>query len=108
MEFALFYPINARCYKRCFCVFGSNKHESLFEWQHANAVMVALSGLAVLFAVIPFKFFLMAIILQSFVMTSKKGKSSGAGNRRLMEWWDSIPIVPVRVVDKVPDNDSAK
>ncbi|XP_061343326.1 uncharacterized protein LOC133289413 [Gastrolobium bilobum] len=71
--------------------------------KHANTVMVALSGLAVLFAVIPFKFFLMAIIVQSFTMTSKIAKSSGTGNRRLKEWWDSIPIVPIRVVDNVPD-----
>ncbi|MED6161374.1 hypothetical protein PIB30_060187 [Stylosanthes scabra] len=74
--------------------------------KHANVVMVAMSGLAFLLAVIPFKYFLMAIILQTFVMTFKKSKSRqppssspGIGNRRLREWWDSIPIVPVRVVD---------
>ncbi|KAK7290663.1 hypothetical protein RIF29_05241 [Crotalaria pallida] len=70
--------------------------------KHANIVMVALIGLAVLLAVIPFKFFLMGAIIQSFIMTyPKTGKSSGpgTGNRRLKEWWDSIPIVSVRVAD---------
>ncbi|KAL5171754.1 hypothetical protein HKD37_16G044658 [Glycine soja] len=66
---------------------------------HANLVMVAMSGLAILLAVIPFKFFLMALILQSFTMTLGKSSGSGTGNRRLREWWDSIPIVPIRVVD---------
>jgi len=27
------------------------------------------------------------------------GKPSETGNRRLREWWDAIPIVPIRVVD---------
>ncbi|XP_027351133.1 uncharacterized protein LOC113862232 [Abrus precatorius] len=76
--------------------------------KHANLVMVAMSGLAVLLAVIPFKFFLMGLILQSFTMTLKIGESSGTGNRRLKEWWDSIPIVPIRVVDEVPVTDDAK
>ncbi|KAK7336285.1 hypothetical protein VNO77_16821 [Canavalia gladiata] len=67
--------------------------------KHANLVMVAISGLAFLLAVIPFKFFLMGLIVQCFTMTLKSGKSSGTGNRRLKEWWDSIPIVPIRVVD---------
>ncbi|RDX64544.1 hypothetical protein CR513_56886 [Mucuna pruriens] len=74
--------------------------------KHANLVMVAMSGLAILLAIIPFKFFLMGLIIQGFTMTL--GKSSGAGNRRLKEWWDSIPIVPIRVVDEVPDTDDAK
>lgn len=80
----------------------------LFLWQHANAVMVAISGLAVLLAVIPFKFFIMGLIVQTFTMTLKTGKpnsGAGTGNRRLKEWWDSIPIVPIRVVDNVPNND---
>ncbi|BAT84961.1 hypothetical protein VIGAN_04244700 [Vigna angularis var. angularis] len=69
--------------------------------KHANLVMVAMGVLAMLLAVIPFKFFLMGLIIQSFTMTL--GKSSETGNRRLREWWDSIPIIPIRVVDDVPD-----
>ncbi|XP_020961265.1 uncharacterized protein LOC107647241 [Arachis ipaensis] len=78
--------------------------------KHANVVMVAMSGLAFLLAVIPFKYFLMGIILQAFATTLKRVKSPpspssspGTGNRRLREWWDSIPIVPVRVVDNALD-----
>ncbi|XP_057728594.1 uncharacterized protein LOC130944333 isoform X2 [Arachis stenosperma] len=78
--------------------------------KHANVVMVAMSGLAFLLAVIPFKYFLMGIILQTFATTLKRVKllpspssSPGTGNRRLREWWDSIPIVPVRVVDNALD-----
>lgn len=61
--------------------------------------MVAMGGLAFLLAVIPFKFFLMGLIVQSFTMAFKTSKSSETGNRRMKEWWDSIPIVPIRVVD---------
>jgi len=74
--------------------------------QHANLVMVAMGVLAVLLAVIPFKFFLMGLIIQSFTMTL--GKPSETGNRRLREWWDAIPIVPIRVVDDVPDSGDEK
>lgn len=50
----------------------------------------------------------MALILQSFTMTLGKSSGSGTGNRRLREWWDSIPIVPIRVVDDVPNTVDAK
>ncbi|KAK4282102.1 hypothetical protein QN277_013517 [Acacia crassicarpa] len=74
--------------------------------KHTNTVIVALAGLAILLAAVPFKFMIMGIILQSF-MASKPGKSSGTGNRRLKEWWDSIPVIPVRLVDgKIPDTDN--
>ncbi|PON94289.1 hypothetical protein TorRG33x02_100270 [Trema orientale] len=73
--------------------------------KHADMVMIALSGLAVILAVIPTKYFIMGIILYCFTMTSKVGQKLGRnqGNRRLKEWWDSIPVIPVRVVDKVPE-----
>lgn len=69
-------------------------------------VMVALTGLAIVLAVIPFKFILLGIVLYIFIMNSKLAKhlENDQGSRRLKEWWDSIPIVPVRVVDNVPDN----
>ncbi|KAF7819254.1 DUF639 family protein [Senna tora] len=75
--------------------------------KHANTVIVALFGLAIILAIVPFKFFIMGMILQSFTMTFKAcGKSSGTGNRRLREWWDSIPVIPIRIVDhKIPDTD---
>ncbi|PKI69181.1 hypothetical protein CRG98_010448 [Punica granatum] len=70
--------------------------------QHADAVMVALSVSAMVLAVIPLKYILMGVTVYSFAMNSRMGKhiESDRGNRRLKEWWDSIPVVPVRVVDK--------
>ncbi|KAJ6384118.1 hypothetical protein OIU78_027431 [Salix suchowensis] len=69
--------------------------------KQADMVMVAMTVLAIIFAVVPLKYMLIAITLHSFIMTSKLGRHIGnaQGNRRLKEWWDSIPIVPVRVVE---------
>ncbi|XP_042939907.1 uncharacterized protein LOC122275044 isoform X3 [Carya illinoinensis] len=71
--------------------------------EHADMVMIAMIGLAILLAVIPLKFLLMVTTLCFFSMTSKLGKRTGScqdqGSRRLKEWWDSIPVIPVRVVD---------
>lgn len=69
-------------------------------------VMVALSGLAIVLAVIPLRFIFLGIVLYIFIMNSKLAKrlENNQGNRRLKEWWDSIPIIPVRVSDKVPDD----
>lgn len=64
------------------------------------------TGLAIILAVVPFKYILMALILYCFTMTSKVGKHiekhvpSEKGNRRTKEWWESIPVVPVEIVDK--------
>ncbi|CAN4124825.1 unnamed protein product [Withania somnifera] len=71
--------------------------------KHADMVMIALVVAAVILAVVPFKFILMALSSYGFVAASKKGKSSQneKGNRRLKEWWDSIPVVPVDIVDKI-------
>lgn len=68
-------------------------------------VMIALSGLAIIVAVIPTKYIIMGAILYLFTMTSKIGQNSGSsqGNRRFKEWWDSIPVIPVRVVDKADE-----
>ncbi|XP_059645924.1 uncharacterized protein LOC132289214 [Cornus florida] len=74
--------------------------------KHANMVMMSMTGLAILLAVVPFKFILLALAVYCFIMTSKLGKyiENEQGNRRLREWWDSIPVVPVETVDKVPDS----
>ncbi|GMP98339.1 hypothetical protein CsSME_00046270 [Camellia sinensis var. sinensis] len=73
--------------------------------KHTDMVMMALTGLAIILAVIPFKYILMASILCCFTTSSKLGKHAAnkQGNRRLKEWWDSIPIIPVEVIDNVPD-----
>lgn len=74
--------------------------------QHADMVMMGMSGVAILLAVVPTKYLIMSLILYCFSATSKIGNHLGSnqGNRRLKEWWDSIPVVPVRVVDKLPES----
>ncbi|KAF3656067.1 putative BTB/POZ domain-containing protein KCTD9 [Capsicum annuum] len=74
--------------------------------KHADMVMVALVVAAVILSVVPFKFILMALASYGFVAASKIGKSkqNEKGNRRLHEWWDSIPVVPVDIVDEIDPN----
>ncbi|GLT47751.1 hypothetical protein SLA2020_214170 [Shorea laevis] len=69
--------------------------------KHADLMILALCGLAILLAVIPFKFVMMAALLYYVFTTSKLGKSmkNVRSERRLKEWWDSIPIIPVRIID---------
>ncbi|KAK4715420.1 hypothetical protein R3W88_013758 [Solanum pinnatisectum] len=74
--------------------------------KHADMVMVSLVVAAVILAVVPFKFILMALTSYGFVAASRIGKSkqNEKGNRRLQEWWDSIPVVPVDIVNEIePD-----
>ncbi|XP_048320782.2 uncharacterized protein LOC107432758 isoform X2 [Ziziphus jujuba] len=73
--------------------------------KHADIVMMGMSGVAILLALVPTKYIIMGLILYGFSATSKVGNHFGShqGNRRLKEWWDSIPVVPVRVVDKLPE-----
>ncbi|XP_011094141.1 uncharacterized protein LOC105173922 isoform X1 [Sesamum indicum] len=69
--------------------------------KHTNTVMTVMAACAIVLAVIPLKFILMALVVYGFFMTSKLGKcmQSEQGNRRMKEWWDSIPIVPLEIVD---------
>ncbi|KAG2308034.1 hypothetical protein Bca52824_027782 [Brassica carinata] len=69
--------------------------------KHANMVMASMLALASFFAVVPFKLVIIFGTIYCFVMTSSIGKrmSNDQSNRRMKEWWDSIPIVPVRVLD---------
>ncbi|XWS58555.1 hypothetical protein CRYUN_Cryun08bG0044200 [Craigia yunnanensis] len=73
--------------------------------KHADMVMLGLIGLAILLAVIPFKYVIMTVIFHAMIMTSKLGKHTrnNQGERRLKEWWDSIPPTPVRIVDGAPN-----
>ncbi|MCD9640499.1 hypothetical protein HAX54_025852 [Datura stramonium] len=74
--------------------------------KHADLVMAAMVGAAMILAVVPFKFILMALTLCLFAMTSKIGKymENEKVNRRIKEWWDSIPVVPVEFVEKIADS----
>ncbi|XP_051132149.1 uncharacterized protein LOC127252143 [Andrographis paniculata] len=68
--------------------------------KHTNRVMIIMSCCAVLLCVVPFKLILMSSISYGFFTTSRIGKcmQSKEGNRRLREWWDSIPVLPVEVL----------
>lgn len=77
--------------------------------QHSDMVTIALIVLAILLAVVPVKLFLMAATLCCFLKSSKAGVRMGKigdnkVNRRLKEWWDSIPVIPVRVADEPLDS----
>ncbi|KAJ6884086.1 hypothetical protein NC652_031156 [Populus alba x Populus x berolinensis] len=69
--------------------------------KQADVVMAAMTVLAIILAVVPLKYMLIAITLHSIIITSKLGRHfrNAQGNRRLKEWWDSIPIVPIHVVE---------
>ncbi|XWS64886.1 hypothetical protein CRYUN_Cryun05aG0042700 [Craigia yunnanensis] len=72
--------------------------------KHADMVMLVLTGLAILLAVVPFKYLIITAVFHSMIMTSKLGKyiRNNQGDRRLKEWWGSIPPTPVRIVDEAP------
>ncbi|KAL8259733.1 hypothetical protein R6Q59_027686 [Mikania micrantha] len=76
--------------------------------KHTDMVITAMTGGAIVLAVIPLKFILMALVVFAFAATSKPGKlvikkKNDMGNRKLKGWWDSIPVIPVEIVDKVED-----
>ncbi|CAN1352382.1 hypothetical protein LINPERPRIM_LOCUS42786 [Linum perenne] len=68
----------------------------------SDMVIVAMGSLAIILAVIPLKYILMGGVVYYAIMTSKLGKcmENDQGNRRLKEWWDSIPVAHVRIVDE--------
>ncbi|MFS8004591.1 hypothetical protein Hanom_Chr13g01227631 [Helianthus anomalus] len=70
--------------------------------QHTDAVITAMIGCAVILLVIPLKYIIMTLVLSTFATTLKSGdrrnKKNQMGNRRLQGWWDSIPVIPVEVV----------
>jgi hypothetical protein len=61
-----------------------------------------LTGSAVAVAAIPFKYILIGVAAGGFVANTRivKAMSNPQGSRRWREWWESIPAVPVRTVDK--------
>lgn len=75
--------------------------------------ITAMTGGAIVLAVIPLKYILMALMVFAFAATSKpmkhvNKKKNDMGNRKLQGWWDSIPVIPVEIVDKVEDIPKAK
>ncbi|KAL9230840.1 hypothetical protein vseg_006136 [Gypsophila vaccaria] len=70
--------------------------------KQAKTIMLLMIGIAIVLALIPFKFLVIGSTLYLFAMTSQVGQNLMAddkGNRRLKEWWDSIPVIPVQIVD---------
>ncbi|CAH9113049.1 unnamed protein product [Cuscuta epithymum] len=77
--------------------------------KQSNTVVAVMIGVAVVLALVPFKYILMGLVLSGFISSSKmmgKGKPKDGGNRRLKEWWDSIPVAPVEVIDEKAADDS--
>ncbi|KAK8959437.1 hypothetical protein KSP40_PGU017929 [Platanthera guangdongensis] len=72
--------------------------------KHADMVMLGLSGVALLLMIVPFKFMLIGLAIYIFMSNLKTSRktSSERGNRRLEEWWETIPIIPVRIVSSTP------
>nr|XP_043611924.1 uncharacterized protein LOC122583604 [Erigeron canadensis] len=76
--------------------------------KHTDMAITALTGCAIVLAVIPLKFIIMVLVVLAFATTSKLGKlvkkrKIDMGNRKLQGWWDSIPVIPIEIVDKVED-----
>jgi hypothetical protein len=61
-----------------------------------------LTGLALALAVIPFKYVLIGVMAGGFMSNTRiaRAMSNPQGSRRWREWWESIPAVPVRAVDR--------
>ncbi|KAF5199236.1 Argh [Thalictrum thalictroides] len=73
--------------------------------KHTNMVMMVMIGLAIFLAIVPLKFIIMTLTSYVFMMNVfKRGKNTenDRTERRLKEWWNSIPAIPVRIVDKAP------
>ncbi|KAL6902382.1 hypothetical protein ACP4OV_005258 [Aristida adscensionis] len=70
--------------------------------KHTETMIWMLSGCAVALAVIPFKYVLMGLTAGGFAANTRTAKAAAnpQGGRRWREWWESIPAVPVRTVDK--------
>ncbi|KAF3796148.1 hypothetical protein EJ110_NYTH04071 [Nymphaea thermarum] len=71
----------------------------------SNVLMLTMAWMAIMFAVLPFRLVLMACILCCFLAKYEAKRSrpgfipgSGSIKRRIKEWWDSIPVTPVRTI----------
>eukprot|EP01018_Ginkgo_biloba_P039505 Gb_15960 [translate_table: standard] len=68
--------------------------------EHTNQVILGLLALALTFLIIPFKVIVMGVITNVFTMNlrMRRTRSSERSARRMKEWWDSVPAIPVRLV----------
>jgi cell division protein FtsW (lipid II flippase) len=70
--------------------------------QHTDRVIWVMMGIALVLAVVPFKYILMGAITSFCVANMSIVRSMSAnpqGARRLREWWDSVPVMSVRIFD---------
>ncbi|KAI0524804.1 hypothetical protein KFK09_004190 [Dendrobium nobile] len=72
--------------------------------KHSNMAMSGLSVVALLLMIVPFKFVLIGLVTYIFMpkFQNTKHKKSKQGNRRLKEWWETIPVTPVHIVSCPP------
>ncbi|KAK3148333.1 hypothetical protein QOZ80_3BG0293730 [Eleusine coracana subsp. coracana] len=70
--------------------------------KHTETMIWMLTGCAVALAVVPFKFIMIGLTAGGFMGNTRiaRALSNPHGNRRWREWWESIPTIPVRTVDK--------
>ncbi|XP_078436380.1 argH (DUF639) [Wolffia australiana] len=66
--------------------------------KHANMVIAVLTGLAFFFAMVPLRFVLMGLTAFLFFTGLREERPNNQGNRRLKEWWDTIPVVAVKII----------
>ncbi|KAJ4750334.1 ArgH (DUF639) [Rhynchospora pubera] len=70
--------------------------------KHTDMVVWVMMVVALVLAVVPFKYILMGVIAYVSLGSTDIAKSMSSnpqGTRRLKEWWDSIPVIPVHIVD---------
>ncbi|CAI9289672.1 unnamed protein product [Lactuca saligna] len=76
--------------------------------KHTNTMIVVMIGCAVILLVIPLKYIIMSALLSTFAVKLNPGdrrdKKNIMGNQRLKGWWDSIPVIPVEVVQKAGES----
>ncbi|XP_024538912.1 uncharacterized protein LOC9657817 isoform X1 [Selaginella moellendorffii] len=66
-----------------------------------DQVLAILGGLALVLAALPLRWIALAVFLDIFTRQMHvRRESSERFNRRMKEWWNSIPVVPVRVADE--------
>ncbi|KAH0468222.1 hypothetical protein IEQ34_003255 [Dendrobium chrysotoxum] len=72
--------------------------------KHSNMAMSGLSVVALLLMIVPFKFVLIGLVTYIFMpkFQNTRHQKSKQGNRRLKEWWETIPVTPVHIVSCPP------
>ena len=69
--------------------------------KHTNQVILGLICVAIILLIVPIKVIIMGIIVYIFTKNFplRQSRSSERSSRRLKEWWDSVPTIPVHLVE---------